>query len=168
MCAIILICTTAIGANIYKNTIFKLKILEAFKNMFYMFEAYITIEHCEIRECLRRYILNKDAICPILQAADQKMREDKRLDFHRAMEEALLDFTKRNPGALEKGDAQMILHTCEGLGGMNRPFISGFLEKNGQLLDKRITECREKDVKNGRLFNQIGVLVGIAIIILII
>jgi stage III sporulation protein AB len=168
MCAIILICTTAIGANIYKNTIFKLRILEAFKNMFYMFEAYITIEHCEIKECLRRYMLKNDANLPILQFLERRMREDKRVGFHRAMEDALADFIKKNPGALERGDAQLILNTCEGIDGLSRSFISGFLEKSGQLLDRRIGECREKDVKNGRLFNQIGVLVGIAIIILII
>lgn len=168
MCAIILICTTVIGAGIYRNSLFKLRILEAFKNMFYMFEAYITIEHCEIRECLRRYMVKQDAVASILQSTGDRMREDKRVCFFSAMEDALADFMKKNPGAIERGDAQLIVHTCEEMDGLRRAYISGFLQKTCQLLDKRVIECREKDVKNGRLLSRVGVLAGIAVIILII
>ena len=43
------------------------------------------------------------------------------------------------------------------IGGMRRGFIAEFLEKTIELLDKRIQECRERDVKNGKLFNQLGI-----------
>ena len=64
MCALILICTSAIGVNLYRNALKKLRLLEALRNMFFMFNAYITIEHCEIRECIRRYCERDDPLWP--------------------------------------------------------------------------------------------------------
>ena len=168
MCAIILICTSAIGVNIYKNSLRKLKLLEAFCNMFFVFNAYITIEHCEIRECLRRYIAKKDAAGPILENALQLMEENRRMNFSAAMKQVLDAFAEKNTGTLEGRDAELIVHTCGEIDGLQRGYISEFLNKTCELLEKRIQECREKDVKNGKVFNKVGVLIGIAIIILII
>ena len=168
MCAIILICTSAIGVNIYKNSLQKLKLLEAFRNMFFVFNAYITIEHCEIRECVRRYIAKKDALGPILESALHLMEENKRMNFSAAMKQVLGAFAEKNTGMLEGRDAELIVHTSGEIDGLQRGYISGFLNKTCELLEKRIQECREKDVKNGKVFNKVGVLIGIAIIILII
>ena len=154
--------------NIYKNTLRKLKILEAFRNMFFVFNAYITIEHCEIRECVRRYISKKDAASPILENALQLMEENRRMNFSTAMKQCLDVFAENYKGTLERGDAELIVHTCGEMDGLQRGYISGFLNKTCELLDKRVQECSEKDVKNGKVFNKIGVLIGIAIIILII
>lgn len=168
MCAIILICTSAIGVNLYKSSLRKLKILEAFRNMFFVFNAYITIEHCEIKECLRRYILKKDAACPMLEHALHIMEENRRISFRDAMKESLEAFGSKNTGMLEGRDLELVVHTCGEIDGLRRGYISEFLNKTCELLDKRIQECRDKDVKNGKVFNKVGVLIGIAIIILII
>jgi stage III sporulation protein AB len=168
MCAIILICTSAIGVNIYKNSLRKLKLLEAFRNMFFVFNAYITIEHCEIRECIRRYILKNDDAGPILENVLHIMEENKRINFAGAMKNALDTFTEKNSGLLEGRDKELIVHTCGEIDGLRRGYISEFMNKTCELLDKRIQECRDKDVKNGKVYNKVGVLIGIAIIILII
>lgn len=154
--------------NIYKTSLRKLKLLEAFRSMFFQFEAYIGIEHAEIGECLHRYAGLEDAAAPILQDAQVRMERDKRLPFHRAMEESLDEYVLRNRGLLERKDADLIAHTCRELGGMRRSHITEVLERSGSLLERRITECREKDVKNGKLMNQLGIIIGIAIVILII
>ena len=133
-----------------------------------MFDAYITIEHCEIRECLRRYIANKDPLSPILEDAERQMSQDRRMGLDAALNNALSAFMEKNSGMLEKRDAEIIVHTCQEIGGMKRGFISEILGKTGQLLEKRIQECRERDVKNGKLMNQLGIIIGIAIIILIV
>ena len=154
--------------NIYKNTLRKLKILEAFRNMFFVFGAYITIEHCEIKECVRRYIAKNDAAGPILESALQAMEENRRMNFSEAMKQAVESFAQKNAGLIEDKDKELIVHTCGEISGLQRGYISGFLNKTCELLDKRIQECRDKDVKNGKVFNKVGVLIGIAIIILII
>lgn len=136
--------------------------------MFLQFEAYIGIEHAEIGECLRRYISLNDSAAPILQDAQERMERDKRTPFHRAMQEALDEYGTRNRSLLEKKDADLVAHTCRELGGMRRTHISEVLGRAGGLLERRITECREKDVKNGKLMNQLGIIIGIAIVILII
>ncbi len=154
--------------NVYRNSLRKLRLLEAFRSMFLQFDAYIGIEHCEIRECMRRYISLGDAAAPILQEADERMERDKRTTFHQAMQESLENFSAANRSLLEKKDADLVAHTCRELGSMRRSHISEVLTRAGGLLERRIGECREKDVKNGKLMNQLGVIIGIAIVILII
>lgn len=136
--------------------------------MFFQFDAYIGIEHCEICECLRRYIDLGDAAAPILQDAEARMEQDKRLPFHQAMQESLDEYGFRNRNLLEKKDADLVAHTCRELGSMRRTHISEVLARAGGLLERRIGECRERDVKNGKLMNQLGIIIGIAIVILII
>lgn len=153
--------------NVYRTALWKLRLLEAFRNMFLQFEAYIGIEHAEIGECMRRYIGLNDAAAPILLNAQERMEQDKRLPFHKAMQDALDYYAAKNRGLLEKKDADLIAHTCRELGGMQRSHISEVLGRAGGLLERRITECREKDVKNGKLMNQLGIIIGIAIVILI-
>lgn len=168
LCAVILICTSAIGVSVYKNSLRKLALLEAFRSMFFQFEAFIGIEHCEFAECVRRYASAGDAAAPILLKASERMRNDRRAGPGRAMRHALEEFASENKGVLEEKDVELIAHTCGELGGMGRGHITEVLERAGGLLERRIAECRERDVKNGKLMNQLGVIIGIVIVILII
>ena len=163
-----MICTSAIGVNMYKNSLRKLALLEAFRGMFFQFEAYICIEHCEIAECLRRYAALGNAASPILEGTRERMERDRRMTPEQAMREEMEDFAAKNKSLLEKKDAELVAHTCGELGGMGRGHISEVLGRAGSLLERRIAECRERDVKNGKLMNQLGLIIGIVIVILII
>jgi len=109
-----------------------------------------------------------DAAAPILQDAQARMEHNKRMPFNRAMQESLDEYVTRNRGLMEQKDADLISHTCRELGSIQRSHIAEVLVRAENLLDRRITECRERDVKNGKLMNQLGIIIGIAIVILII